>query len=221
MVGDVLNNVFGTKLKWGSDAADISSMRAGAGAMTSENARDIVNQGDTRMSDRDLVAAESMESMGVLDSSQEGVSAIKTIAGLKWRRLLLNMVTNPPGLEWGDIGQFGGETGPVVAGGGLGAAFGGIPGAVIGAGLASGAREGGQMLAGTQRESGKDMALRAGIEMGMETIPGLKQGYRALRDTIGKRTGREMAKVMENIKPDDLRLSSTSCGSVGPSISPT
>ena len=91
MVGDVLNNVFGTKLKWGSDAADISSMRAGAGAMTSENARDIVNQGDTRMSDRDLVAAESMESMGVLDSSQEGVSAIKTIAGLKWRRLLLNM----------------------------------------------------------------------------------------------------------------------------------
>ena len=114
------------------------------------------------------------------------------------------MVTNPPGLEWGDIGQFGGETGPVVAGGGLGAAFGGLPGAVIGAGLASGAREGGQMLAGTQRESGKDVALRAGIEMGMETLPGLKQGYRALRDTIGKRTGREMAKVMENIKPDDL-----------------
>ena len=90
---DTINGVFGTNLGGGETAAEIAAFKTQAKALTSENARDIINQGDSRMSDQDYKLAERLQSMSWTDPAASTKASLKALTELKWRRYLLNQGT--------------------------------------------------------------------------------------------------------------------------------
>lgn len=88
-IADISKGIFGTEFTGGETAAQIQSFRTRSQILVSENARDIINQGDKRLSDADRKAAEALQSYSWSSSSEENKAALKTIAEVKWRDYLL------------------------------------------------------------------------------------------------------------------------------------
>ena len=132
------------------------------------------------------------------------------------------MFFNPPGLDWGDVAEFGGATAPPVLGAIAGAGAAGLtsftgPGALM-TGAATGvaatqaAREGLQHLAGTQRESLGDASTRIGIESALEFLPvvgkAIARGYRAYKGEareVAEQTGNALWETLDGSNPKDLQ----------------
>lgn len=104
-VSDLLKSALGWDLGGGERAADIAEFQTRAQVATSENARDIINQGDTRMSDNDIRLADALGKMRWFDPSKAARASVRVLAGLKWRRLLLNQGVPKAQIYEGGVGN--------------------------------------------------------------------------------------------------------------------
>ena len=82
--------------EWGGEiASEIAAIQGRASAATSGIAKEIVNEGDNRMSDADRRAAADIAKIDSWTSAPEALQGVKTVMGLKHRRMLIDMGVPP------------------------------------------------------------------------------------------------------------------------------
>lgn len=79
----------------GEMAAEIAAIQGRASAATSGIAKEIVNEGDNRMSDADRRAAADIAKINSWTSQAEALQGIETVMGLKHRRMLIDQGIPP------------------------------------------------------------------------------------------------------------------------------